>query len=163
MNHAEYVGRRLSTNAGVPGRLTSNPEYYEFMRDVVKAPDRVCEVYREGYRPPWTAPPPSFQIFKNNKSARDQATFLWEEIKRLDSLHCVQETKTPSTILHPWSVVFSKKMRALLDASQHANPYVDCKKTKLSDLAKVSEMIKKDWWYAVDDLDSGYWQTYQKS
>ena len=152
------MGKKLSTNKGVPGRLKADPSYYKFMRDVIKAPESVVAVYREGYRPPWISPPPSFQKFKNNKSARDDAVFLWEEVKRLDSLDCIEETKGPSSINHPWSVVFSKKMRALLDSSQHANPYLETKKTKLSDWSKVSEMIKKDWWYSVDDLDSGYWQ-----
>ena len=128
------------------------------MKDVIKAPNDVLQIYKEGYRPPWEKPPPATKVVENNKSAKVNDRFLWEEIQRLLKLDCIEETKYPSKIMHPWSVVYSKKMRALLDASRNANPYIKKIKTRFADLSKVSEMIKPNWYYAVDDFDSGYWQ-----
>lgn len=158
VNEAVFEGKMLTTNKAAAGRLRKSKDYYEFMKNVVKAPDAVLDVYREGYRPPWNKKPPSCHFVENNGSAKKNANFLWEEVKRLVNLDCIEETEKPSEIMHPWSVVFSKKMRALLDASRNANPYIKHIKTKFSDLSAVSQIIRKDWWYSVDDLESGYWQ-----
>ena len=70
VNAAEYVRKKLSTDKRVPGRLRSSPDFLNFMEEVIKAPEEVLQVYREGYRPPWISEPPTVKKIKNNKSAR---------------------------------------------------------------------------------------------
>ena len=63
-NESEYVGKALVTNRDVPGRLL-NPEFEQFYRDVVKAPNDMCEVYSTGYKIPFlNGPPPSMSVDK---------------------------------------------------------------------------------------------------
>ena len=61
-NESEYVGKALVTNRDVPGRLL-NPEFEQFYRDVVKAPNDMCEIYSSGYEIPFeNGPPPSMSV-----------------------------------------------------------------------------------------------------
>ena len=56
-NKSEYVGKALVTNRDVPGRLL-NPEFEDFYRNVIKAPNDMCEVYAFGYEIPFENAPP---------------------------------------------------------------------------------------------------------
>ena len=57
----------------------------------------------------------------------------------------------------PLSVVFSNKTRLVVEASRHLNPYVTKESMRLDSLEELEEMVIPDMWFAVDDLDSGYW------
>ena len=46
-NTSDYVGKALVTNKDVPGRLL-NPEFEDFYRNVIEAPNDMCEVYASG-------------------------------------------------------------------------------------------------------------------
>ena len=110
INDSVAKGKSLSTNVLAAGRLKKSKEFYYFMKNVVKAPKEVLLVYEEGYRPLWVRKPHNCRLIKNNKSAIRHKEFLWEEVERLVKLNCIEETKGPSSVMHPWSVVFSKKM-----------------------------------------------------
>ena len=57
-NTSDYVGKALVTNRNVPGRLL-NPDFEDFYRNVIKAPNDMCEVYASGYEIPFENGPPS--------------------------------------------------------------------------------------------------------
>ena len=71
----------------VPGSIKGKHQFYED----IGADKYVVDTVREGYKLVFDAfPPPS--VTKNNKPARENPTFVREEIQRLASLGCVQET-----------------------------------------------------------------------
>ena len=120
VNQTEYVGKRLTTNTGVPGRL-KKPQFADFYKDVLGADAETVVVVRKGYVIPFTSEPPPSSDTRNNASCVRQAEFAFAEILRLKALGCVREVEGPSRIELPLSVVFSNKMRLVADASRHLN------------------------------------------
>ena len=157
-NESNYKGKALVTNRDMPGRLL-NPDFESFYRDVVKAPNDMCEVYSTGYKIPFESdPPPQSLLTKNNASCLKQTKFCWLEMQRLLALGCVREVEEgDSEVILPLSAVYSNKMRLVVDASRHLNPYVKKVLTKLEDLKQFPYSSETGDFCAVDDLDSGYW------
>ena len=102
------------------------------------------------------SPPSSF--LPNNKSALSQESFLYTELLRLEQLGCIRKVSSRPHIVNPCSVVYSKKLRCVLDASQHLNKYCVRRKTVLADLSRIPYLVRQGDYMTVNDLDSGYWQ-----
>ena len=64
-NEGEYIGKKLSTNSAVPGRLCRDPIYAEFYRDVLKLDTKIIKIVSKGYIVPFDLEP---AIGKKNKS-----------------------------------------------------------------------------------------------
>ena len=155
VNELEYVGRRLSTDIRVPGRI-GDPKYFNFWKEDLGASDFILDTISGGYKFPFaTVPPPSF--CKNNKSCLDNRTFVYAELLRLEALGCIKRVKKRPYICLPLSVVFSKKLRVVVDASRHLNPYLLDRKVKLESLDICEKLVQQGDWQVVTDLDSGYW------
>ena len=60
-NTSDYVGKALVTNKDVPGRLL-NPEFGDFYKNVIKAPNDMVEVYASGYEIPFEDGPPPLNV-----------------------------------------------------------------------------------------------------
>ena len=155
VNNANYFGKRLSTDKRVPGRI-GNPEYFGFWRDTLKASDFVLNTIKDGYKFPFKSMPPS-DICKNNKSMLNNRDFAYQELLRLESLGCISRVTEQPYLVLPLSVVYSKKLRLVVDASRHLNPYLEDRKCKLEDLAVSEQMLKQGDYQTCQDLDSGYW------
>ena len=54
VNQTAYAGKRLSTNAGVPGRLR-RPQFADFYEDVLRADRKTVDVVRHGYMIPFVS------------------------------------------------------------------------------------------------------------
>ena len=54
-------------------------------------------------------------------------------------------------------MVFSKKLRLVVDASRGLNPYLMDRKVKLETLDRAEQVVKEEDWQTKQDLDSGYW------
>lgn len=155
VNNSNYVGKKLSTDSRVPGRI-NNPEFFSFWKDELKASDYILDVIKNGYKIPFKSiPPPSF--CDNNKSMLKEKDFAYQELLRLESLGCISRVKERPYIVLPLSVVFSKKQRLVVDASRHLNPFIEDRKVKLEDLEVGEKMMKQGDYQTSDDLDSGYW------
>ena len=77
-------------------------------------------------------------------------------MQQLLVLGCVREVNEgDSEVILPLSAVFSNKMRLVVDASRHLNPFVKKVKTQLDDLKKYPFGMEQGDFCAVDDLDSG--------
>ena len=153
-NESEYIGEKLSTNTAVPGNI-HRLKYRDFWRSLNPS-DLVWDTICNGYRLPFISlPPPSME--RNNKSARDDMPFVREEVKRLESLGCIQRVQHRPRCVLPLSSVFSKKKRLVVDGSRCLNPYLRHRRVRLQDLRDVPELIKEGYWVYTDDLDSGYW------
>ena len=55
----------------------------------------------------------------------------------------------------PLSVVYSNKLRLVVDASHHINPYVTKQKVKLDFLEEFAFLVENEDFVAVYFLDSG--------
>ena len=63
--------------------------------------------------------------------------------------------KTRPFITLPMSLVFSNKLRLVVDASRGLNPYCVKNPTRLEDLSHVGKVIQKGDWMVTNDFDSG--------
>jgi hypothetical protein len=102
------------TNVKVPGHIKGKTEAYR----KANASQYVLDTVTVGYKLIFIndeIPPSSF--LPNNKSALSQKTFLLSELIRLEKLGCIKKVSSRPHIVNPCSVVFSKKLRCVLDAS----------------------------------------------
>ena len=79
------------------------------------------------------------------------------ELLRLESLGCITRSRVQPYLCLPLSVVFSKKLRLVVDASRHLNPYMSDRKIKLEDLNAREQILSPGDFQSKQDLDSGYW------
>ena len=155
VNNASYVGKRLSTDSRVPGRI-GRPEFYDFCEKELKASDYVLNTIKHGYQIPFKSTPPS-SFCKNNQSFLKKKDFGYQELLRLETLGCIRRVKQKPYLCLPLSIVFSNKWRLVVDASRHLNPYIIDRKIKLEDLDVGEKMLKQGDFMTTSDLDSGYW------
>ena len=102
--------------------------------------------------------PPQHVVVKNNHSCRDNSEFALAELHRLEKLQCVRHVgPKDSFVILPMSVVYSNKWRLVVNASRHLNPYVKKWNMRLDTLDDLAELIERNNYLAVSDLDSGYW------
>ena len=138
----------------MPARIKGKVEAY-LEADASKY---VSDTVSEGYKLIFIdnkVPPSSY--LPNNKSALSQKTFLLSELVRLEQLGCIRKVSTRPHIVNPCSVVYSKKLRCVLDASQWLNKFCVLRKTVLADLSKIPYLVREGDFMTVNDLDSGYW------
>ena len=87
-NELQYEGRRLTTSVDVRGNI-HKPQFRDFWRDELKAPEFVLRTLEEGYELPFPSIPlESFEV--NNASAREDMEFVWTKVKRLEAFGCIQ-------------------------------------------------------------------------
>ena len=154
-NEAGYIGRRLKTDARVPGNI-HKAEFRQFWESELETSDMVLSTIRNGYSLPFRIlPPPSHE--GNNASAKKDMEFVRAEVFRLEKLGCIERVEERPLLVLPLSSVFSKKKRLVVDASRALNPYLLDQPVRLQDLRDVPMLLKPGQWMAVDDLDSGYW------
>ena len=155
VNESQYVGKRLSTDERVPGHI-GDPKYYSFWRDVLQAPEYVLSIIREGYKIPFSEIPPS-SICQNNRSFLNNSEFGIAELERLNALGCISKVSEKPYIVLPLTVVYSKKLRLVVDASRTLNPFIIDQKVKLEGLNIAEQLVQQNDWQTTSDLDSGYW------
>ena len=59
-------------------------------------------------------------------------------------------------LILPLLVVYSNKLRLVVDASRHINPFVTKRKVRLNLLDDFAFLVQEGDYLAVDNLDSGY-------
>lgn len=153
-NDARFVSKLGDTDTGVPGRLLGKTEFYLEVRASQYIVDTVSHGYKLIFKD--DQPPPRF-IRRNNRSALENSSFVYKELKRLESLGCIRSVKTQPHIVNPVSCVYSKKWRCVLDASLGLNPFCLKRKIQLSDLKSIDKILEEGDFMTVSDLDSGYW------
>ena len=83
-NEAKYKGRRLIINTDVPGNIHREC-FRSYWEETLSPTEMVLETVRNGYELPFREiPPPSHE--PNNRSAREDSTFVRAEVKRLEKL-----------------------------------------------------------------------------
>ena len=82
---------------------------------------------------------------------------MWDELLRLEALGCIQRVVDQPKIVLPMSVVFSKKLRLVVDASRGLNPFCTKRGIVLEDLEHVQHTVRQGDFMIVNGFDSGYW------
>ena len=117
---------------------------------------KLSRLYLQGYKVPLDKEAPK-AMTKNNKSCLRNLQFAVQELKRLKNLQCVKQvSKEDFRVILLLSVVFSNKLRLVVDTLRHINPYITKRKVKLDYLEDFSFMVRQGDFVAIDDLDSGY-------
>ena len=65
VNEAAYLGKPLTMNVGVPGRLSSSSEFGDFYENVLLADQETIAIVRYGYVVPFEEIPPKAQFTRN--------------------------------------------------------------------------------------------------
>ena len=77
------------------------------------------------------------------------------EVLRLEALGCIRRVTHQPYVVLPLSVVFSRKLRLVVDASRGLNPYLEDRKVKLEDLNTAADVMLEGDFQTKSDLDSG--------
>ena len=77
------------------------------------------------------------------------------EVLRLEALGCIKRVQYQPYIVLPLSVVFSKKLRLVVDASRGLNPFLEDRRVKLEDLNAAEAVMLPGDFQTKSDLDSG--------
>ena len=156
LHYTNQLEKPLSTRMGVAGHVNSQEEYAAYYQDVLKADLEVVKWVRYGYEltlKEW----PQSSYTKNNRSALQDPSFVWNEIKRLCLLGVMEEVEKKPHVVNALSVVFSNKKRLVWDVRE-LNKLIEPAKLPLETLDDAAELLEKDSYGATSDLEAGYFQ-----
>ena len=94
---------------------------------------------------------------KNNKSARENVSFVTEEIQSLLRKGVIPESEQKPTVVNPLTVAYNKvgKPRLVLDC-RHINEYLHKFRFRYEDIRIAEEMFEKGSFLFTYDLKSAY-------
>ena len=81
--------------------------------------------------------------------------FMRVELLRLEALGCITRVVEQPFVVLPLSVVFSRKLRLVVDASRGLNPFLEDRRVKLEDLEMAEDVLRRGDFQSKSDLDSG--------
>ena len=116
----------------------------------------VLDIIDDGYKLPFLSVP-KVERLKNNKTARDNVTFVSDEIERLLEAGILIKCITAPTVVNALTVAHnaSGKKRLVLDL-RGVNPLLHVPKYKFEDLKVASQYFSKECYMCSFDLKSGY-------
>jgi hypothetical protein len=116
----------------------------------------IVDVIQNGYRLPLNGIPKP-EWLKNNKSARDNASFVDSEVDKLVKSGVVIELKNQPAVINALTVAINadNKKRLVLDLRQ-VNPMLNVHKYKYEDIRVASQYFSKNCFMSIFDLKSGY-------
>ena len=84
-NESVYMGKKLTTNTAVPGRLCRDRRYVDFYKEVLDSHKKIVKIVANGYKVPFDEEPPAV-FTENNKSCLRNLSFAIQELKRLEKI-----------------------------------------------------------------------------
>ena len=116
----------------------------------------ILSVIEEGYKLPFKTFPPSAHI-KNNRSARENVSFVSKEIQSLQQKGVLSESEQKPTVVNPLTVAYNKvgKPRLVLDC-RHINEHLHKFRFRYEDIRIAEEMFEKGSFLFTYDLKSAY-------
>ncbi|MES9972159.1 MAG: reverse transcriptase domain-containing protein, partial [Candidatus Thiodiazotropha sp.] len=116
----------------------------------------IKDIIVNGYKLPFKDLP-STAILSNNKSARENPSFVYSEIQSLLSLGCITEVNRVPFVVNPLTVAYGKsgKPRLVLDC-RHINPHLIKFKHKYEDVSVARELFRNHEYLFTYDLKSAY-------
>ena len=116
----------------------------------------ILSVIQGGYRIPFKKLPES-AVLRNNRSARDNPSFVGSEIQSLLDKRCIVEVSEKPWVVNPLTVAYNRhgKPRLVLDC-RHINHLLCTYKFKYEDVSVVRQLFKTGDFTFVFDLKSAY-------
>jgi hypothetical protein len=116
----------------------------------------VLNIIDEGYKLPFVQIP-NADVIHNNKSARDNVSFVTAEINKLVETGILLEVSSVPKIVNPLTVAENAagKQRLVLDL-RVVNPYIHVSKYKFEDVRVASNYFTKGCFMCSFDLKAGY-------
>jgi hypothetical protein len=138
--------------SSVKGSLKSHSSWWH---EHVKNP-YILDIIDNGYKLPLMSIPPQERL-RNNKTARENVTFVSEEIERLVEAGILLNVHSAPTVVNALTVAQNAagKLRLVLDL-RGVNPLLHVPKFKFEDLKVASQYFSKDCYMCSFDLKSGY-------
>lgn len=118
--------------------------------------DSVMTIVADGYRIPFREIPPSVEL-SNNKSSRENPTFVKSEIAKLLQLGCISEVPVAPYVVNPLTVAYNRsgKPRLVLDC-RHINLYLHKFRFKYEDARVARDLFQQGDFLFTFDLKSAY-------
>ena len=116
----------------------------------------IRDIIMNGYKLPFKDLPPSYAL-NNNRSARDNPSFVDKEIAELLKLKCISQVVEKPSVVNPLTVAYGKsgKARLVLDC-RHINPHLMKFKHKYEDTSVARNLFKDHEFLFTYDLQSAY-------
>ena len=140
---------------GIPGNI-HKAEYRDYWMKVLQPSPYVAQVLAEGYRLPLSHEP-DISFLSNNQSALRQPLFVTQELAALLEAGAIEVVQKQPTVVLPMSVVFSNKLRLVIDSSRNLNDFLVVPKVKLSGLAEACKAVERGDFQTVLDMASSYY------
>ena len=129
---------------------------WQFYEEVLQAPDWIVQTVKEGYVFPFAEEVPATVNLTKNRSSHSDPKFVWAELCGLEGLGYIPRVHGRPRVILTLSMVFSKKMRLVLDASWGLNHYLLKRDVTIGELDTFAEILREGDYVAIDDLDSDY-------
>ena len=141
----------VSTTSPV-GRLKQSLHKWE----QIEASRYILGVIENGYTLPFKTAPPQVCL-RNNKSARENSSFVSQEIATLLSKGVISECEEQPHVVNPLTVAFNKasKPRLVLDC-RHINPHLHKFRFKYEDIKIAEAMFERGSYLFTYDLRGAY-------
>lgn len=145
-------GDDKSKNSTPVGRLRNHVQVWE----QINVDRYIKDIIVNGYKLPFKDLPCTV-VLRNNKSARENPSFVCNEIQNLLSLGCITEVKQVPFVVNPLTVAYGKsgKARLVLDC-RHINPHLIKFKHKYEDVSVARELFRNHEYLFTYDLKSAY-------
>lgn len=116
----------------------------------------ILDVIKHGYQLPLKDNPPGI-VLRNNRSARNNITFVREEVKNLLERGVVSQVSEVPKVVNPLTVAYNKKgkPRLVLDC-RHINHFLHTFKFKYEDIKLAEVMFENGSFLFTFDLKSAY-------
>jgi hypothetical protein len=134
-------------------------KYSKFWKETINPGPFIQDLIENGYTLPFDMIPPESEL-ENNRSALEDRERVEDFLFQYESAGCIYATHIKPHVVLPMSVVFSNKMRLVVDASRNLNPYLRKRAVKLSHLGAANTNLPSDSWMCTLDLESGYHQVF---
>ena len=146
------ISSKLSTDVSPMGRLQSRYAEWEKVEDI----RFILGVIKEGYKIQFKEMPKHVEL-KNNKSARDNLSFVKSKVQKLLAKGCVEKIEGKPIVTKPLTVSTNKsgKHRLVLDR-RHLNECLAKFKFKYEDVSVARQLFEKGTYLFAWDLRSAY-------
>ena len=152
----------MEASKGFKPGMIHTPQALDFWQGVLKAPKMLMDILEEGYRLPFAEVPEENYEEQNNKSARDNMTFVRDTAEEWQRQGVVQFVDQKPKVVAPLTVVTRKtaegstKMRLCWDGSRSVNLKLRKEKVNLAHLQTALEITEAGDYQMKYDLSNAY-------
>ena len=148
-SYIQYL--KSDMDIAVCNRLHACSEFYRR----TNASSFVQAIVDHGYTMPFASDPEPILI-RNNKSARDEPTFVHSAMNNLLMAGVISESTHPPTVVNPLSVAKKGDKKRLVLDCRHINAYINTPTCKMEGHDTLIKTLHPNSWLVSFDLKAGY-------